>query len=139
MKDEALAVLLWWLDYVVLPLATAAYLLLARWGHDNLAYVIALPVFFLFWRMYIRSPKNSPAGKPTAVRNAMRNAHALDIAGLLFLMVFEAAVAIVAEARDSSASSSIMLCLLFLGYLVLALGSERHRGIARRLMSADAT
>jgi hypothetical protein len=124
-------------DWFAVPMSAAVGVAVTRWGENNLAHVLALPVFVLLWWMFVlsaRRPEAPPGDHQT--RNRITNWHALGIVACLFLMVFEAGVAGMAESRVANAAvwAAFVACTYVPYVLLSALADgclpERQRGEA---------
>ena len=127
----------WLADRIVMPILAAAWMLATRWGKDNLAYALVVPMLFLVWRMFMhwqgRPPHPGTAGHKRQI-NAIRNWHALDAFSLLMLMFFEGAVALMAEGETVSAAAwSGVFAFLFAPYVLVSFCSRIFLVRAKRL------
>ena len=92
-------------DWFAVPVSAAVGVVFSRWGQNNLALVLALPIVVLLWRMFVLSARRPEAPPDDRhLRNRIANWHALGIVACLFLMVFEAGVAGMAESRTANAT-----------------------------------
>ena len=116
----------WFLERIVVPLVIAGSLAYSRWGEDNIGFIVGVPVIVLIFRMTILSwQRPSTEGADRRVRDSVASWHALEIVALLFLMVFEAGVAVLAEGRDATARSWGILIGYVAAPYVLALIAAR--------------
>ena len=93
------------LEWFAVLVSGALAVVFTWWGENNLAYVLALPIVVLLWRMFVLSNRRleAPPGD-RRTRNRIANWHPLRIVACLFLMAFEAGVAVMAEARVGDAA-----------------------------------
>lgn len=127
-RDEGLGWNSWILMRLVLPLVSAALVLQTRWGEDNVVLVIGLPIFFLLLGLAISSvdrPSHAVLEKSRAFTSLTTNWHIQDVLSLVCLMIFEGAVAGMAEMRNDAMGD--YLKLLGAVYLPCALLAYRAR------------
>jgi hypothetical protein len=107
---------------MVLPLAAAVWVLTARWGEDNFAFILIVPVFLLFWKMFTTSqerPLCPELADHKPFNGAIQRWHIYEVLGLVFLMCFEGLTAALAQNRNE-ADLPVVTLLTFVPYAVLA-------------------
>ena len=127
--------LMWIVTRFFLPLLAAGCMMYSRWGKDNIAFILTLPILFLLLRMFMSSqewPNCSPLDEFLPFRRAIIWWHTLEVLALVLLMGFEIGIAAAASGQDRFAAS-IVTAIFLLPYAVLILVARRCLRYANQL------
>ena len=123
----------WIVSRFAVPLFTATVVLATRWGNQNLVLYLALPVAFALYRVH-RIQKEAPRCRRRfsrhpdypRFRQTLTAWQIVEAISLILLMILEAMVAAIAEARARTALPYVIaiLCLL-VPYILLSLMARR--------------
>ena len=122
------------LDWYLVPLISAGVVLSTRWGKQNIAIAISMPLFALVWRMWVLTRRRGRVPALTIAQDrAWRDWNALQIVACVVLMAFEAMIAILAEMKEEGPIGWEVCAGFYLGFLGVSAGADAllARGLAR--------
>jgi hypothetical protein len=126
----------WVLNRFALPLLVGLWMVSQRWGESNIAYILTVPVFLLFFHMYAsyqERPQSPELERYRAFRSLLGRWNVWEVLALFLLLWVEVFVAAGAESRAVAVVVGAAMALVG-PYTLLVWLARRNLLRARRLV-----